>query len=366
MKSLGSTLKTKVMDKKTILFILPTLTAGGAERVFSFVAQNIDNDKFDSSLLVTGLKKDAAYHIENIPLTFLEKKRVLFSVFDIFKYLAKHKPDVVLSSIGHLNTVMGLMSIFFLKTKFIIRVASVVTIMNEIHDSKKDFNISSKVRDILAKISYKLVDKIICQSEDMSTDFISNYKVSQKKVEVINNPITKHYPIKKEHVSTPIKFITIGRLSKEKGHLRILKSLSEVKFNFNYTIIGTGPFKEEIFKSIEQYDLGEKITYIPYTNEVSKYLSTSDLFLQGSYVEGFPNTVLESCYVGTPVLAYNVPGGTKEIIQHEINGYLVNNEKEYLKYLTKTPKLKPELIRASVEAKFDEKVILNKYESLFK
>ncbi len=352
--------------KKKILFILPTLTAGGAERVFSFTAQNICKDKFDSSLLVTGFKKDATYQINNIPLIFLEKQRVLFATFSIFKYLVKHKPDVILSSIGHLNTVMGLMSIFFPKTKFIIREASVVTVMNEIHDSKKSFNLSSKLRSVLAKISYKLVDTIICQSKDMATDFISTYKVNQKKVVVINNPITKYHPIKKEHGNTPIKFITIGRLSKEKGYLRILKSLSEVKFNFNYTIIGTGPYKEEIFKSIEQYDLGEKITYIPYTNEVSKYLSTSDLFLQGSYVEGFPNTVLESCYVGTPVLAYDVPGGTKEIIQHEINGYLVNNEKEYLKYLTKTPKLKPELIRASVEAKFDEKVILNKYESLFK
>ena len=48
--------------------------------------------------------------------------------------------------------------------------------------------------------------------------------------------------------------------------------------------------------------------------KIIDYLSDSDFFIQGSYVEGFPNSVLESCSVGTPVIAFNCPGGTKEII----------------------------------------------------
>ncbi|TYA71864.1 glycosyltransferase [Seonamhaeicola marinus] len=354
------------MGKKKVLFVLPTLTAGGAERVFSFVAQNINSDSFDASLLITGLSKDAAYKIENVPTYFLEKQRVLFAAFGLFKHLLKHKPKIVLSSIGHLNTVMGLISVFFPKTTFIIREASVVSVMNNVHKGKKSFSLSSKLRSVLAGISYKMVDKVICQSKDMSIDFITSFKMNPKKVTVINNPITNIYPVKKEHFNTPVKFITIGRLSKEKGHLRILKALKELDFDFNYTIIGSGPYKDIIFNTISDYKLNEKVTYIPYTNEVSRHLCEHDMFLQGSYVEGFPNTVLESCFVGTPVLAFNVPGGTKEIIQHEKNGYLVNNEKDYLKYLKYTNKLTPESIRASVESKFSSKVILDQYEELFK
>lgn len=352
--------------KKKILFILPTLTAGGAERVISFIAQNIDLTIYDSKLLVTGYKKEAAYTIDNIEVEFLEKKRVLNAVPNIFWYLVKHKPDSVVSSIGHLNTVMGLMSPFFLKTKFIIREASVISLMGQIHNApttKKSLNIGG----ILARSSYKMVDKIVCQSKDMADDFINIYKVKKQNVAIINNPITNLPPLKEINTDSqkPVRFITVGRLSKEKGQLRVIELLSKLKFPFHYTIIGDGPLKDNVLEAIKINQLADKFTYIPFTKEVSKYMALNDMFLQGSYVEGFPNTVLESCFVGTPVLAFNVPGGTKEIIQHKVNGYLVENEEEYFYYLNNALPLDPQKVRASVETKFDKKNILKQYESLF-
>ena len=118
-------------------------------------------------------------------------------------------------------------------------------------------------------------------------------------------------------------------------------------------------------KSIEDNNLTNNFTHIPYTDNVFDFISSSDLFLQGSYVEGFPNAVLESCMVGTPVLAFNVPGGTKEIIENGINGYLVENEEEYLKHLNKELNFEPIEIRNSVEEKFSELKIISQYESLF-
>ncbi|MBF8149562.1 glycosyltransferase [Winogradskyella sp. F6397] len=352
--------------KKKILFILPTLTAGGAERVISFIAQNINKSKFDSKLLVTGYEKDAAYLIDDIEVEFFKKKRVLNAVSNIFIYLLKHRPNVVVSSIGHLNTVMGLMSPFFLKTKFIIREASVISLMDQIHNertTKKSFSIY----EILSRASYKLVDKIICQSKDMADDFINIYNVKKQNIAIINNPITNYPPLKKvdSAVQKPIRFITVGRLSKEKGQLRVIELLSKLKFPFHYTIIGDGPIKDDILEAIKTNQLVDRFTYIPFTKEVSKHMSSNDMFLQGSYVEGFPNTVLESCFVGTPVLAFNVPGGTKEIIQHQVNGYLVENEEEYFYYLNNKLTLEPQKVRDSVKMKFDKNKILKQYESLF-
>ena len=137
-----------------------------------------------------------------------------------------------------------------------------------------------------------------------------------------------------------------------------------LKFQFHYTIIGEGPQKDMIFNTINKYNLNKNITYIPFTQDVYKFLSESDLFLQGSYVEGFPNTVIESCYVGTPVLAFNAPGGTKEIIINQINGCLVKTEKEYLHYLNNQPELSPLEIRNSVKAKFNKQKIISQYEKL--
>lgn len=358
------------MSPKTeinIIFILPTLVAGGAERVISFIAQNIDSDKYDSKLLVTGYRKDAVYTVEGIEVKFLEKKRVLHAIPSLFWYLLKHRPDIVVSSIGHLNTVMGLISIFFLKTKFIIREASVVSLMHEIHNDVSNFNKFFDISDILYRNSYKMVDKIICQSKDMAEDFINIYKVKKRNVVIINNPVTSLTPLKKTISDTnkPTRFITIGRLCKEKGQLRIIKLLSKLEFSFHYTIIGDGPLKDNILNAIKTNQLTNKFTYIAFTKDVSKHMASSDLFLQGSYVEGFPNTVLESCYVGTPVLAFNVPGGTKEIIMHEVNGYLADTEEEYLYYLNNMKSFNPVNVRATVEKKFSKKKILEQYESLF-
>lgn len=353
--------------RKKILFILPTLNAGGAERVFSFIAQNLDSTIYESSLLIVGRERDAKYNIENIKIIFLEKSRVLYATTKIFMFLLNHKPHVVLSSIGHLNVLMGLMSPFFPKTKFIIREASVISAMNNVYESNESGNILWKLGFKLDHISYKLINTVVCQSKDMANDFIKIYKIPEEKISIINNPITQSIPLKSIQPSRDsiVKFITVGRLSQEKGHIRIIRMLSKLRFEFHYTIIGKGPYETEVFNEIEKYSLNKKITHIPFTDKVSDYMALNDLFLQGSYVEGFPNTVLESCYVGTPVIAFDVPGGTKEIIEHKINGYLVKTEEDYLFYLNNRIALSPDSIRSSVEKKFNKEKIINEYEELF-
>lgn len=351
--------------KINITFILPTLVAGGAERVISFIAQNINQELFNSTLLITGHKKDAVYNVTNIKVQFLEKKRVYQSVFSILFFLNKNPQNIVLSSIAHLNTVMGLISPLFPKTKFIIREASVVSEMNNITRIEKTFSFSDKFRSLMANLSLMFVDNIICQSTDMAKDFLLVYKVSRSKISIINNPITIDFPLKKIKNSNQTRFITIGRLSEEKGHLRILKLLSKLNFEFKYIIIGDGHLKTEIFKTIDDYNLNNRITYIPYTSNVAEHIASCDLFLQGSYVEGFPNTALESCFIGTPVLAFNVSGGTKEIIIHNKNGFLANTEEEYLFYLNNRKKLNPLDVRQSVESRFNSQKIIKQYEELF-
>ncbi len=108
-----------------------------------------------------------------------------------------------------------------------------------------------------------------------------------------------------------------------------------------------------------------KINYIPFTKNVSGYLHKAHYFLQGSYTEGFPNALLESCAVGTPAIAFDVPGGTKEIIENGINGFLVQNEDEFLERLNKLPILDPKTVSESVYKKFDKNIILDKYEQFF-
>ncbi len=348
-------------DKINITFVLPNLLPGGAERVISYVAQNISHEKFNTTLLIMGFSKDASYDVEGIDVVYLEKQRVLNGISKLFKYIRINKPDIVVSAVGHLNTVTAYMSLFFPKTKFIAREVTVLSLDAEFFRSNRYSPLQ-----YIGKKRFNFFDKIICQSRDMLDDIKDSYNISEKNLIVINNPITDNFNLKElNQQNTPIQYITVGRLSKEKGIDRILKILSKLEHPFHYTIIGNGVEKENLFALVEQYGLSNKITHVEFTKEVSKYLEKSDYFLQGSHFEGFPNCLIESCSVGTPVIAFKAPGGTKEIVENGINGFLVENEEEYLQKLKDSKTWNPKDVRASVYKKFNKDVILQQYEDLF-
>lgn len=351
-------------SKINITFVLPNLLPGGAERVMSYIAQNIDSSKFNSTLLVIGYSKDASYNVKNINVIFFEKPRVSRSLFSLFRYLRKFKPDILVSAVGHLNTVTAFFSLLFPKTIF---VAREVNVLSEL--AKYENNGKTSALEFLANKRFNFFNKVICQSKDMLDDFHANYNIKKDKLVVINNPITDNFKVKTRNtINNPINFITVARFDLEKGHHRILEALSQVSFDFHYTLIGKGVLKKEIFSLIDMLDLNSKITNIPFTKEVEKYLVESDLYLQGSYTEGFPNAIIESCMVGTPVLAFDAPGGINEIIYPNINGKIVSNVNEFVQELEKISanyNFNPKDVSASVSTRYSSKTILTKYEDLF-
>lgn len=353
-------------QRKKVCFVLPTLGAGGAERVMSFVAQQLDTSKFDSILLVVGFEKNSSYAINGIEVVYLNKSRVLTSIPLLCKFFLRRKPEVVVSAIGHLNTIMGLLSLFFWRTKFIGREVNVTSVLKNYRQSKRGIRIP-----FLMKFSYRLLDKVICQSNDMTEDLKKRFSLKPRKLITINNPITVDANLK-DHRNEPqqgvYQLITVGRLAKQKGHLRILKALKKLDFPFHYTIIGDGPERDDIFKVIESYGLSNKVTHIPFSDKVFDYLRRSDLFLQGSYVEGFPNALLESCTVGTPVVVFKALGGIDEIVEEGINGYIARDIEDFSNKvalaLNSLQNWNPKVISESVYRKYNKKKILGQYEDL--
>jgi glycosyltransferase involved in cell wall biosynthesis len=353
--------------KKRILFILPSLKAGGAERVISFISQRLNSEEFEAKLIVLGFEKDAVYKVDNIEVEFLNKSRLISAIPILFLKLFKEnkKPVIVLGSISHVNILLGFFSLFFNRIKFVGREASVITKMNEFTLGKSNKFI------ILIKLLYPRLDAIICQSYDMVIDFNQNFNIERSKLKLINNPITAHANFAREEKRYDgLRFVTVGRLSEEKGHLRILSGLAKIKkYNFHYHIIGSGVLKEVILAKSKEFGIFDKISYTPYTFKVLEEVSKCDYFIQGSFVEGFPNALLESCTVGTPVIAFDAVGGTKEIVEVGTNGFIVKNEDDFAMLLNDVEKLNSidrERVAAFVLDKFDSKKIVEAYETVFK
>ncbi|MEZ4793743.1 MAG: glycosyltransferase [Gelidibacter sp.] len=352
-------------SKIKILFVLPTLKAGGAERVISFVASNLNRQKFESILVVMGKAEDAVYSTEGIEVHFLNKSRVIKAVPLLLKYFIAIRPHIVVGSISHVNRVLAMASFLFPRIKFVGREASVSSIMKLYPSTSRRFKLP------ILKNYYHRMSAIVCQSSDMADDLVAEFNVPKQKMHLISNPISGNLPLKtvNSNPNRPKRLITIGRLSKEKGHDRILKALSKAGFDYRYTIIGTGTEMDALFQLAKELHIFDKIDYIPHTDDVATYLAQSDVFIQGSYVEGFPNALLESCVVGTPVLAFPSPGGTKEIIEEDINGFIVDNDTDFiekLNYILHQKKWDPQQVSLSVTNKYNKELILKKYETLFK
>ena len=351
--------------KIKIAFFLPTLGAGGAERVMSFLAQKLDPESFDTTLVVIGFEKDKKYDVSGVNVVFLNQSRVLFSIPVLYRFLRKTHFDIAFSAIKHLNVVMGLLSVFFPKTKFVGREVSVISVLKdypeETHRSYPQF---------ISRWGYRSLDAVVCQSDDMLQDVIKSQPWLVEKALTINNPVTDKFQPKLEKANNNgvANFITVASLEPRKGHTRILQALSKFKGPFTYTLIGDGAQKEAIFVEAKKLGLYDKIVHLPFTDRVHDYLADSAIFLQGSYVEGFPNALLESCAIGTPVVAFDAPGGINEIIEQNVNGFIAEDQNGFLnaiETILASENFDPKAVSKSVLDKYSSANILKNYEDLF-
>ncbi len=131
----------------------------------------------------------------------------------------------------------------------------------------------------------------------------------------------------KDHVN----FITIGRLSPEKNHLRMLKALrllADQHANVRLYLVGQGPLKDELEKAVRQYGLTQSVVFVYHMSNPFPLLDMCDCFLLSSDIEGQPVTVLEALALGKHVISTDIPG-TRSMLKNG-QGILVPLDAEAL------------------------------------
>ena len=116
-----------------------------------------------------------------------------------------------------------------------------------------------------------------------------------------------------------------GRFSPEKGHEYILYALTKIINQFpriRLLLIGEGQEREKLHDIVRKNGLEQNVIFCGYQRYIGDYYAAVDLVVLPSLSEGLPNVVLEAMVLGKPVLATKV-GGVPEIIQHDMNGWLV-------------------------------------------
>ena len=308
--------------KIKLLICIPGLQCGGTEKYVSLLCNYINTDQFQVTLVILN-NSDQFYPIKNkdISIIDLAVKNVRHSFFKIRRIVQQLQPDIIYSNANHLNLYFAIFKNFFSKrTLLLARESSVVSI-----NSKRARQ--PLVYNQLVKQFYKRLDGIICQSVYMQEDLISNYNITKEKTILIHNPVeidtTVSVIAKQQH-----KFITVARLSEEKGIERLIRSVAKLFIPFTWYIIGDGNKKSALQSLISELNLQDHIYLLGEKKDPFNGMEDAALFLMGSYYEGFPNALLEAAALGIPSVAFDVPGGVKEIIIDGQNGLLVKDNDE--------------------------------------
>ena len=352
--------------KKSILFILPDLNAGGAERIVTTIANHLPREKFSPSILL--LRKEGLYldFLQNdVEIIDIKTPRIRHALKPILKQIRKRKPDIVFSGYGEVNAYLSLFIKLFPKTKFIARETNVVSQ----HVTRREIRFFYKF--------YNNYNKIICQSDDMMNDLVEKLKIKKDKLIKINNPVDFSFIEEKlENATKPESYregykniVAIGNLSSRKGFDNLLKVFEKLKkHNVFLHILGDGRDKELLHQMKDNLEL-ENVIFHGVQKNPYPFLKFADLFVLSSRYEGFPNVLLEAGACGTYALANNCKGGIHEIIQPKINGEIsdIENHKVFAAKIVEILEQNhdSEAIKNSIQSRFSKEMILEKYFEVF-
>lgn len=184
----------------------------------------------------------------------------------------------------------------------------------------------------------KKMDKIIGVSPQI-LKALESHNILSHRLEWIPNGVpipsiihsASAYRKKKFGINPNIKTIgIIGRLSIEKGHtffLEAVKHVDSVFPNLRVFIIGEGPLKTQLTSQVHAMGLDSIVHFLGFRSDMDRLYPLLDIVVLSSIREGFPLTLLEAMAYGKPVVATKV-GGAIQLIQHGVNGLLVDPEDE--------------------------------------
>lgn len=124
-----------------------------------------------------------------------------------------------------------------------------------------------------------------------------------------------------------IVFLFIGRVVGDKGIAELVNAFQKLSLKYNdISLLIVGPFESDLDPldslTLDEINKNEAIVHVGYQQDVRSYIHVSDILVFPSYREGFPNVPLQ-CSAYKKALILSDINGCNEIVEHEVNGYLV-------------------------------------------
>lgn len=332
-------------EKKSVLFIMPALPGGGAEKVLIDILRRFDRDRFQLTLLL--LFRDDVYTSsipDDVEVLYLHRRSTLnheriirrLRMYGMYHRFVDwyYKPLVRRKLKGRrFDSIVSFMEgaavrmHSFIMDKGNRNVSWVHIDLKTKHWSKDFFRSDHQERDI-----YERMDGVAFVSDESRDKFIELFDYDKSNLTTIYNLIPRdeirRAAAQKDVRKEKFTIILVGRLNSQKRFDRaidVAKKLREAGSDFEMRIIGEGELRGDLECRIEKYGLAGIVKLLGFRKPPYPDMAIADLYLSTSSSEGYPLTLCEALCLGLPVVSTKTTGPS-EILDDSRYGLLVDHD----------------------------------------
>ncbi len=319
------------MGRKKILFIIPSLEEGGAERVLVNLLKRLDYNRFDVDLCVV---ENRGIYFNEIPeqvkvITIFNSSllcRIFSNVHIRFNINGLYKRIVNRKIRNHYDTGISFLDssftdlLFFLGNKTEKKIAWVHSSYQTYRNFKKFF--TKKYTTRVISYRYKRLDHIVFVSEDSRAEFRQIFGEFSS-MQVIYNMIDAADVLKKsdERIderfdSELINVVALGVLLPVKAYDKLIEAAVLLKkdgLGFKIRILGNGYLEPQLRQMIQKLDLKDVVELKGFRSNPYPYLKSSQVFVMTSVSEGLPTALCEAMILGLPAVVTD-SSGCRELV----------------------------------------------------
>lgn len=303
-----------------VVFFIPSLGSGGAERVVSVLASELTQREHNVHIAMLANRNCNYSLAPEVTVHYLDceqelgmssAKRYLKRLVRIRDFVKRVTPDFVISFMAETN----------IDVCFALIGIPVPIIVSERNDPALDP--ASRVKQWLRKVAYFKPDHFVFQTPDAQAYFS---KRIQDKSSIILNPLSTNLP--EPFVGKrDLRIVSVGRLHPQKNIPLLLSAFDlfvKVHPQYILEIYGEGALEGKISEQIREMGLQEKVQLKGFCKDVHQRIVNAAMFVMTSDYEGMPNALLEAMAIGVPCISTDCPcGGPRYLIQSGVNGVLV-------------------------------------------
>lgn len=369
--------------KKRILFLIESLSGGGAEKVLSTIVRNLDLQRFDVAVcvIVAGGKYDDEVSSQVRLCSLLKNPEAYHGIGKVWYWLKYH----LIYDWLPLNCVYKL----FLPQENDVEIAFVEGFATKLlsystnSKSKKiawvHCDLKSQPWPIQQGIYkdnaeeadvYRRYQQVVCVSQQVEQVMRSYYGLFN--TTTIYNPLDSEEIMRLSKMECPFRvdaakfnIISVGRLERVKGYdqlIPIIRNIREKGNDVHLWIVGEGAQADALNSLVKEMDMRNHVTFTGFMKNPYSLMSQMNLFVCSSRAEGFSLVIAEALLLGLPIVSMKC-AGPQELIQLCGAGNLCDSyedlEQEILKRVETASSSK------EVQFPFDVSVIIPQIEKLF-